>query len=146
MLSPRFVGGAAEDLQIRRIILRGDKEMKKMNKPEVEAIRFDSNDVIATSGAGPTYPGSISFSLLNYTDYSELPEYGFYTIGREIDQYTQYNWNYSQANNNDYYSSDDGDSWTGVDKPNTGAYYAWFDSGYWYTVNQPYPTATEYDN
>ena len=24
--------------------------MKKMNKPEVEAIRFDSNDVIATSG------------------------------------------------------------------------------------------------
>lgn len=42
--------------------------MKKMNKPEVEAIRFDSNDVIATSGmrAG-TYA----------------------TKGREIDQWSQ---------------------------------------------------------
>lgn len=51
MLSPRFVGGAAENLQIRRIILRGDKKMKKMNKPEVEAVRFRGGiDVIATSG------------------------------------------------------------------------------------------------
>ena len=129
MLSPRFVGGAAEDLQIRRNILRGDKEMKKMNKPEVEAIRFDSNDVIATSGAG-TFIDSGNY----VTRGSELIEqYGTHSIGStSVDSGSFYQFTLNSGN-----VSIDSITYSATGITDTYGHYAWYNNNdsykYWGT-------------
>ncbi len=137
MLSPRFVGGAAEDLQIRRIILRGDKEMKKMNKPEVEAVRFDSNDVIATSGGGAAAPDGITSAASLATEWE--PTVAFAVLASEVNQYDHRN-----TENFTWYGLDvdqDGkvsNIYNAVSYPgNTNNdRYAWFDNGGWYYSTQ----------
>ena len=131
MLSPRFVGGAAENLQIRRNVLRGDNKMKKMMKPEVEAVRFDSNDVIATSG-GPAAPGGITSAASLATWWESA---AFAVLASEVKQY-----DHRDTENFSWYGLDvdqDGsvsNIYNAVNCPaNTNnVRYAWFHNGGWY--------------
>ena len=119
--------------------------MKKMNKPEVEAIRFDSNDVIATSGGGPVYSGIGAKILQDYLNaQGGTSTITIYTNGREYNQ----SQGDSVANITDYYYNTSMDANTGWYKVVSetsldGAYYAWFDNNVWYTEPKTYNDTTQ---
>ena len=120
--------------------------MKKMNKPEVEAVRFRGGiDVIATSGTPLIYEGTAQDVSNNWMYYS------LYTNGREANQC------YSSSNysTNSYYELQfvqegednifNGIASIGTDALNGNYYYAWYDNGKWWTAPEKYPNAIEYD-
>ncbi len=102
----------------------------KMEKPMVEAVRFNSADVIATSGGGAPLPDGASPLGNNYYNSlrSEANEAGLtYTVSDTDDEfvYFQYNAKTKTALNP-----------RTINAMASGYCYAWFQNGQWWTENK----------